>query len=485
MQPVAVPTLAPPYRQFQYPSPWFPTGPHSSSMQLHGLIHPPNSSALIPNNPANLSTLPFKPSNMPSLFGPPPVLVSAFSSILQSSSPVPHKQVSQHPYMVQTGSGPIGPPRNPSAIASQPFPAQPKDSAPFPGTGSQMPQMGSLGFNRPVMHSFLQPALSAAGSSTIWSSRAPAITPASAGFNNAAQMAPTVVPPHGPPQSNISTGITVSTGTFPPGPSTQLSSTPLSHPTMAPGFTSFPRPHVGFPPTGSVSASVPSSLYHTMQSRFPSSGSRSIPNFAAIRPPLVTASSSVDFTFQPPQPLFPATQRPNSQSATQNTLPTNPVPQPLAPQTQGRFPVPNLTPQPVTQVFSRLQVGDHMGQPQSHISVVPFGQNPTAISAPARLPPFPEASTSAARTQILHTGPRNFNPAPQMRNLPGPFPPRPTNHAQQNYPVYSNWPVNNPSFTSARPASSPGEQQLYDPFSPTSMSSSSEQQGGNATEGRK
>ncbi|KAF3444424.1 hypothetical protein FNV43_RR14116 [Rhamnella rubrinervis] len=453
MQPVAVPTLAPPQGQFQYPSPWFPTGPHSSPMQLPGLIHPPNSSVLIPNNPANLSTSPFKPSNMPSLFGPPPV-------------PVPTEK---------------------SFCASQPFSAQPKDSAVFPGTGSQMPQMGSLGINRPIMHSLPQPALSATGSSTLWSSRAPAIAPASVGFNNAAQMAPAVVPPPGPLQSNMSTGITVSTGTFPPGPSAQLSSTPLNHPTMAPGFASVPRPHMGFPPSGS--ASVPSSgpsssLSQPMQSGIPSSGSRSMPNFAPIRPPLVTAPSSGDFTFQPHRPQFPASQRPNSQSATQNTLPTNLVPQPLAPQTQGRFPVANLTPQPVTQAFSRLQAGNHMGQPQSHISAVPFSHNPTAISAPAR-PPFPEAGTSAARTQILHMGPRNFNPAPQIPNLPGPFPPRPANLAQQTYPVHSNW-RGNPSFNYARPASSPsGEPQLYDPFSPTSMPSSSEQQGGNATKGRK
>lgn len=125
-----------------------------------------------------------------------------------------------------------------------------------------------------------------------------------------------------------------------------------------------------------------------------------------------------------------------------------------------------------------------MGQPQSHISAASFGRNPSAISVPARLPTFPDTSP-AARNQNLHMRPRNFIPPPQMPNLPGPFLPRPGNLVQQNYPVHTNWSVNNPSFTSGKSASSPSEHLLYDPFSPTSMPIASEQQGGKATKIRK
>ncbi|XP_048327687.2 SH3 domain-containing protein C23A1.17 isoform X1 [Ziziphus jujuba] len=525
VQPVAGPTQMPPQGQVQYTGPWFPSGPPSTAVHLPGSI-PPNSSTPVVNNTADLSTSPFKPLNMPSLFGPPPVPVAGFNSILQAPTPVlprahPSTQVPQHEYMAQTSSAPIGPQGNPSAMASQPFSAQPKVSTPFSSTGNQMPPMGSPGINRPVMPLLSQPASAATGSSTLWSTGRPVITPASADFNNTGQMAPTMVPPHRPqplfPQPGVSSTLlstTITASTFPPRPSTQLSNTPLNHPTLASGFASVPRPHMGLPPTISASvspapvpapavnsfarptlgsASVPSigpsvSLSQPMQSGIPTSVSKSVPNFAPVKPPLVTAPSSGDFTFQSDRPHNPTSQtvaRLNSHSANQNALPTSPMLQAPALQApSSRLPAPNFTAQPVNQMFLRQQVADdHMGQPQSHINAVSFGRNPTAMLVPPRLPTFPDTSP-AARNQNLLMRPRNFIPPPQMANLPGPFLPRPGNLVQQNYPVHTNWSVNNPSFTSGKSASSP-EQQLYDPFSPTSMFVASEQQGGNATKIRK
>ena len=80
-------------------------------------------------------------------------------------------------------------------------------------------------------------------------------------------------------------------------------------------------------------------------------------------------------------------------------------------------------------------------------------------------------------------GPRNLNPASQVGNLGGPFPSRPVNplQLQQNYPAAVGRPQTllapnqqrgtNLSFASGRPASgASGQQQIYDPFSPTSVS---------------
>ncbi|KAL5563484.1 hypothetical protein UlMin_033231 [Ulmus minor] len=169
--------------------------------------------------------------------------------------------------------------------------------------------------------------------------------------------------------------------------------------------------------------------------------------------------SSGDFTFQPHRLHDPASQivpRPSNQFASQ-------------------LPMPNLS-QPANHMFSRPLVGNLMGQPQS-----PYARNPTAIPVPSR-PPFPEASSITPRTPIPQMGMRNLGPGLQMPNLPGPFHPRPGNQGQlqHNYSVQTNRSetllhpnqqfVNNLPFASGRTTSIPGEQQLYDPFSPTSMS---------------
>jgi splicing factor 1 len=90
---------------------------------------------------------------------------------------------------------------------------------------------------------------------------------------------------------------------------------------------------------------------------------------------------------------------------------------------------------------------------------------------------------------------RNLSSTPHIPYLTGPLPPRPGNplQLQQNYPVpiaprgQSFAPNQQPfiSLASARPVSFHGGQHVYDPFSPTSVSTASQRQGGNLGEGRK
>ena len=453
MQMVPGPTPIPPQGQFQHPGQWFSAGP--SNNVLHspsGLIPPPSSSALGVNAPIYNSTSPFKPSNMPSPFGPPPPVPVGFNSILQTPSLVPREpqpaaQVLQHPYMAHTSASPFGPPRNPSSMAPQFSSVQANNtSAPFPSTGNQL---SSIGITRPLMPSLPQPI------SSLPQGLLPARSPASAGFSNMASMAPGMLPTHG--LNHVASQ-----------PVPAITPAPVPAPVRMSG--SFVSPTLG-------SASNPSPG-PPMQSAIPSSVSGSVANFTPAKPPLLTPPSSGSFTFQPHQPQSTASQtvpRPSNQFATQNAPPTNPILQtPASHSMPLRLPVPNLTPRPANHGFSRPQVGNHMGQPQSNMSVVPFARNPTGISGPSRLPIFPDASTLAPRNQILQVGPRNFGPVPQMPSLAGPPPTRPGNHVQpQNYAVRIN-----PSFASGGSAPSPGEQQLYDPFSPTSMSIRQQHQGG-------
>lgn len=526
---VAGPTQTPFQGQFQFHSPWFPSGQSHSAMHASpGFVPSPNSSAPLLNNPIHLSSSPLNPSNMPSLFGPRPIPAAGLNSFLQNPHFLPRPQqptqVLQHPYMAQPPPlGHIGPLRNPSMMALQPSSAQPNFSAPPPFTGSQPPPtrpapiMGSLMASLPQPMSSFPPGSipdrprTPAGSSSVWSG-APASASASAslGLSNMGQMAPQMVPPNRPhpqnlqpgvasaaPPSNISTASSVSPMIFSSRPSpTQFSGAAVNHPIGAPHFASNPLPQGGHQAAFSVPApkssvnlvlgSAPIHLHGSstqpplpLQSGAPNSVSGSAPNFTPIKPPTVSAPSSGDFTFQPHRPQNPVSQTvptPSRQHAIQSTSQVQP-PAPQVPSFQSGMP---KISQPVNQVFQRPQFSNPVGQPHAPVSAAPYAQSPTGAH---RLPAFPNASV-APRTPLPQMAPRSFSPAPQMPSLPGSMVPRPGNplQLQQNYPARTTRPEillapnqqfgNTFSFASSKPPSNSGGQQIYDPFSPTSVPTS-------------
>ena len=423
MQPVHGPIHTTPQGQAQFPGQWFPTGPPNTALHPSpGFIPPPNSSALALNNTGHVQPLPFKLSNMHSQFGPPSVPVVGFNSVhnpsLVSPQSQPSAQVLQRPYMAQTNPVSSGPPRNPSPMASQLSSVQANNvSAP------------SMGFTRPLMPSLPQPVSSLPPGANV---------PASAGFSTISQMAPRTVPNH---------------GLRPMVPQSSTTSTPLPSNMSKPTIINAPLALTGFP-------SVP-----PVQSGISTSVSGNVANFASLQTPSQTAPNSGNFVFQPHGPQNPVLQtfpRPNSnQFATLNAAPSNSMMRPPAPQPPSlQFPVQNFAPQSLNHAFSRPLVGNNMGQPQPqpHISAVPFSRNPIRIPGPSVLPTFPDGSG----------GPRNFS---QVPNFPGPLPPRPGNHVP--FQQFNN----HRPFTAGRPVSTLGEQ-LYDPFSPTSMPITPQQQGG-------
>ncbi|XP_040993363.1 atrophin-1 isoform X2 [Juglans microcarpa x Juglans regia] len=507
LQPVAGSTQTPLQGQFQFPSPWFPSG------QSSGLIPPTNPSSPIFRNHVHLSSSPLNPSNMPSLFGPRPTPAAGPSSILQNQPvfprPQPQTQVPWHPYMAQISPlGHIGPLRSPLQ--------QPNVSAPLPFTGSQTLPTRPAPITGPLMASLSQPM---SGSSSVWSG-APGggSVSTSLGLSNMGQMAPQMVQPNRPhpqnPQpgvasmapSNISTASLVSTITFSSRPSMpQISGAAVNHPIAAPHFLSNPPSQVRHPaafsasvhhtpapvpaPNSSVNpglgALIPSPGSSTqpplpMQSGITNSVAPSTPNFTVIKPPTVTAPSSGNFTFQPHGPQNPVSQTVatlSSQLATQSTSQV----QPPAPQVSSfQLAAPKLIPQPVSQVFQRPSFSNLVGQPQAPVSPVPYARTPMG---PPRHPSIPNASVSP-RTPLPQMGLRNFSPAPQRPGFSGPIVPRPANpvQLQQNYPARMSRPdilfspnqqfSNTLSFASSKAVSNPGGQQIYDPFSPTSVSTS-------------
>lgn len=474
MQPVSgrTPTLLP--GQFPYPGQWFPPGPPNTTLhQPSGFLPPPNSSALPLNNHAHMSTTTFRPSNMSSPFGPPSLPVG-FNSLPQNPSLVsprlqPPAQVLQHPYMALSSRHPF--PMTPQLSSVQASIV----SAPLPSSGIQLPPMGITGSSMPLQP---QPV------STLPPGSLPVNTPASAGFSNMSQIPPRVVPTKGlypvvPEPSIVST-------TLRSNISTAIPVSPMNPPSASSGFLSLLQPQMGLPPSLSASISPTAVSARALGSApSPSSGisssvSGSAANFAPVKPPLLTAPRSGNLTFQPHRPQNPASQIvpwTSNQFGIWNALPANSLLQP-----------------PASQPFPRLQVGNNMGQPQPqpqpehHMSVVPFARNHTRILGPG-LPTFPDASSITPRNQMLQSGPRNFSPTSQVPVLPGALPARPGNHFQlQNYPVQMMWPEtplaqshqlnNNLSFASGRSASTPGGQQLYDPFSPTTMPIAPQQQRG-------
>ncbi|KAJ9153357.1 hypothetical protein P3X46_026805 [Hevea brasiliensis] len=498
------------------------------AVSAQATIHPPgfipsqNSSAPINNNLMPVHSSPLAPTPVPSLFGPRPIPASGFNSNFQNTSPVPSRpqlpmQVLSHPY----------PPRNFPMPAPQPSSAHSNVLASLSFTGNQAPPALLSPVARPLMPSLPRPvssvtlgpqsdrSLTPVGSSSGWPLASGAI-PASLGPGNMGQMVPPmgslqgprpVVPqpgflPSAPPSTMPAANI-VSPVSFPSAPSAvnvlmNQASGASSFPSVPPpqvGSSSAPVPHALITPmSGSMPISLPmtSASRPTLQSETAGSFSGNVSNPTLTRPtvtaPKLLHSGPGDFTFQPHHPQNPAPHsvlRPSNQPMTQDPPLARPLMQP-SPQTPSfRLAAPNSIPPPGMHVFPSSHISNQMGQTQPHMSPIPFVGNSTGSSVPPRVPAFSNASPTIPPA-------RNFSPVARLPDLSGPFPPRPGNPLQvrQSYPgpitpqgnfMASNQQSNrNLSF-----ASSPGGQQIYDPFSPTSVPIMPQQQGGNLLKGRK
>lgn len=237
----------------------------------------------------------------------------------------------------------------------------------------------------------------------------------------------------------------------------------------------------------------------------PSSVSGSIPNRSPMKPPMTSSAciqlvpapkpqrpSSSDFTFQPQRTQIPASPnvpRPTSQAIAQNT-PMQPPPAvqlPSVPQAQSFRPAMNNSAPPAgIPGFPRLLPPNQMGQPQASIpppspnSIASFSSNQAIIHPSPRVPSFPNPPPSLPTTPTPQMGPPSFLSAPQLPNPRGPLPIRPGNQLLPTNRPGSLMVQNQQSgYVAGRPVSSPARgNQIYDPFSPTSISSAPQQQGG-------
>lgn len=481
---LAQPILGPPpHGQFHsYPTPWFPMGPPS------GFSTNQNSPPIL-SNPVQVSSSPSNASNVPSLFGPRPIMAGPQNPSFVGSRPQPMLQ-GQRPYMPQPPPlGFMGSPRTP-------MPNQPNVSAPSPFTGNQPLITGAPPNNmRPLAAPLPQSAppltfLNRPLTSSGWS-QPPSGPPVSLGPSNTGQMSRPMVPsPQGSHPMSSGPPLNMVNSPFRP-PAPQLSGAPPTRPITAPVYASAPQPQMPMRPHSSMSPMQPivarpnttfGSTQHSPvasappppQSGNPGYALGAAPSFTPVKPPSVSAPvplhpSSNNFTFQPhrPQnPVSPVMPRPPPQNF--------PVQQPLTPQTPSFRPaMHNSGPPPAMQGIQRPNFSHPTSQPRAQISTsMPHG--PPRHQAFQNQGPGPVGPTT---TPVPQMGPKNFGPAL--------FPPRPGNLVppQQNYLAMGTRPSsflapNQQWFGGNRPASSSsGMQQIYDPFSPTSVP---QQVGGNS-----
>lgn len=512
------PAQTPQQGQFQYQGPWLPSVSAQAQVHPPGFIPLRNSSVPIDNNLLHVQS-PLTPTSMPSLFGPRPIPSPGFNSNFLNGSPVPSRpqlpiQVPSHPYA----------PRNLPMPAPQPSSVQSNVLASLSFTGNQAPPAMPSPVAGPLVPSLPQPvssvppgpqsdrSLTSVGSSSGWPLASGGV-PAPLVPGNMGQMVPPMGSLQGPrpvvPQSGFLSSALPSTMpaanivppvSFPSAPSSinvlmnqvsgasslvsvlppqvSSSSTPLSHALINPVSGSMP---ISLPMT---SASQPTLQSGTAGS-FPGNVSNPTLTRPAIAGPAMQHSGPGDFTFQPchPQNLAPHL-RPSNQPMTQDPPLARPMMQPSPPAPSFRLAVPNSIPPPGMPVFPRSQVSNQMGQTQAHMSAIPFVGN-SAGPVPPRVPAFSNASP------IIPPA-RNFSQAARLPDLPGPFPPRPGNplQVQHNYPgpITPRGNFMGPNQQSNRNLSfapSPGGQQIYDPFSPTSVPIKPQQPGGNLLNGRK
>ncbi|KAH6784954.1 Nucleic acid-binding [Perilla frutescens var. hirtella] len=450
----------PPQGQFpQYHQAWFPGPTQTPMYRQSGLVNPTNTSATFLSNTLQGSSSPFNPVNMPSLFGPRPVMPATFNPVLQNPSAPPGPQPSymqQAPPHVQTGG---------------PQPSYMQHAPPLPGPPHNLPHTS-------------QPPFSASESARWLPSQVS--TSASQG------------PSHGPPM-NIPSDMLSPLSSRPVAnqqsrggfshllQSTAPESTPPSIGPVQPGI---PQMAMRPPPSNAGPGSAPMpfpmqpSASHP-QPGIPNSFSGNAPNFDSLRPvpggiPRPQQPSSGDFTFQPHRPPNAASQVWQTNQATQQNIrhPVQAGQASLSPQSPLMRPLAhNMNPSPI-HGYPRPQVSHPVNQPRGQIPTNFAGSQ--AVPLPPRHPMMPGHNAVA----VPNMQPRNFVPHP-INNSLGPFPPRPGSqmHSHENHLARPpRFPTPHQHFGNhpGRPFPGPGGvQQVYDPFSPTSVAFNS-QMGGNA-----
>lgn len=475
---------------FQYSGPWFPAvSSHNPIFASSSDVAPPNPSGLA--RPVHFPSQTMNPSNLASTFTAQPAPAAGFNSVipnrpvvsLQSQATTEHFQQT---HMTQASSlGHIGPPRNPSITSMQISLAPTNASISFPVNGGQPAPAGPLQTSVPSMP---QPMSGISPSPVLDRSLTPlgvssGLGLVSSGLSNMGQMAPSMAPPprpvslrlqsdvaFNPPVSNIS--LASHSASFPPHQAGIPPGLPSSLGPMLPPIPAATHSSVNHL-SGSVSfptPKLPTSLPLSQQSGIHNSAS-GVNYHTPLKRPLLTATNSGNFTFQPQRPSaeFEAVPRPNT--ATQGGMKDQffgPRPPSFG------YAVPD---QPVNQIFPRTQVPNQVGQAQTTAYAVPFGGGPAAIPITTRHTAYPFASQHPPRSPVSQIGVRNFFPSPQMPNFPSPSVPRAAStHIRQNHPAHR-WPDtslppnqkfgNNHTMASGKPVY-PADQ-IYDPFSPTSV----------------
>ncbi|XP_050879417.1 uncharacterized protein LOC127083204 isoform X3 [Lathyrus oleraceus] len=437
--------------RFQYSGSWFSAAPSHTPLFASGSVVPPNPPPHLARTP-HFPSQTMSPSNMISAFGAQPTPITGFHPIIPnqqfSMQAPPPTQILQHSQWTQTTPfGHVGPPRNPSVIPAQSLSAPTSASLSFPVPLRQPTPTGHLQTSTP--HG-VSSGLSGGPMAP------PAVPPA-----RPVSLGPQSDVEYKPPQSNVS--MMPRPGSIHPhhaGMSPRLPSSlgPIPGTVHSTG-NHLSRP-VSFPSPG-ISPSLPLA----QQSGIPNSAS----HYTHINPLTSTPSNSGNFTFQGQRPnadYYQVVPRPNSQATTQGGTqepPSGPRPPPFG------FAVAD---QPF-QSFPRGQVSNRVDQTQAYASAAPFGGRPGSVSIPPQHPAFPYTGQPSPRSQVPQMGMRNFIPTPQMPNLPSPGVQRGM-HNQQSYPAQGTWSLNqkfgnNPSLASSKPAYH--ADQIYDPFSPTSVAS--------------
>ncbi|KAE9462321.1 hypothetical protein C3L33_05776, partial [Rhododendron williamsianum] len=244
-----------------------------------------------------------------------------------------------------------------------------------------------------------------------------------------------------------------------PRPMQSSSPIPQSQLFMARAATPNPNPNPLF---GSNPIAPPVASTSTPPPPLPPPSQGGIPSFTPIKPQHPIAG---DFTFQPHWPHNSASQavpRPGTQPMMQNMRPTNPIaPPPQLPQSPSFRPaIQPSSSQPLMQgIIPRPQLSNQMN---------PFAGNPTANSAPLRNPLFPNPTPMPPNSVGPQMGLRNLNqtPFPHGPGIPLQIPP--------NFQAARGRP---PNQHRGGLAFGPGSQQIYDPFSPSSVSAAAIQGG--------